>query len=104
MILMALSPVAAEQTDDLNTEGFRLLEADRLGEAIDQFQKVLSGSRDLDATEGMTWAYDKLGEFALAARYADRRQALAPADSDWRRSRALILFDDLGRREEALRQ
>jgi Flp pilus assembly protein TadD len=105
MIFMASSAVAAEQSDDLIAEGFRLLDADRPGEAIDRFQKVLSGSPDdLDATEGMAWAYDKLGEYALAARYADRRQALAPADSDWRRSRALILFDDLGRREEALNE
>jgi tetratricopeptide (TPR) repeat protein len=99
-LLIVLPAVASE---DFVAVGYQLLGSGRPAEAVSEFQKALDRNRDdLEANEGIAWAYYKLGEFALAARYADNRLALAPKDNEWRKSQLTILFEVPARRGEAL--
>jgi tetratricopeptide (TPR) repeat protein len=93
-------PVSAE---DFIAEGYRLLDSGRPSESVAAFGKALEKNPDdMAAHEGMTWAYQRLGDHGRAVQHADRRLSLAPADVDWARQRALILFSDPSRRSEAL--
>jgi tetratricopeptide (TPR) repeat protein len=103
LALQSLIVLPAVASEDSVSAGYQLLDSGRPAEAVREFQKALDRNRDdLNANEGMAWAYYKLGEFALAARYADRRLAFAPKDVEWRKNQLTILFQAPTRREEAL--
>jgi tetratricopeptide (TPR) repeat protein len=57
---------------------------------------------NLKAHEGLAWAYYRMDDYARAVDEADRRLALAPADAEWRRDWALILWSMPERQHEVL--
>lgn len=84
-------------------QGYELLDARAFPEAIAVFQQAVAiNPDDAKAHEGLAWAYYETREYALAATEADTRLALAPTDTEWHRSWAIIVWETPERQAEVL--